>query len=82
MLEYLSTAPLQTWILLAVAVMQGLTVYYSRKTEKNTNSMVAQISAAKQAEGLAAGKLSESREQVEDLTKAVADSKPPSKKGA
>lgn len=30
---------LDTWILLAVAVMNIFTLYYTRRTEKNTNSM-------------------------------------------
>jgi hypothetical protein len=28
-----------TWVLLAVAVLTAVNTYYSRKTEKNTNSM-------------------------------------------
>lgn len=34
-----STLDVNTVILLLVAIMNGLTMYYSRRTEKNTNSM-------------------------------------------
>lgn len=51
---------LDTIVLLIVAIMNALTLYYTHKTEKNTNSMkdalVASTAKASHAEGLAEGK--------------------------
>lgn len=49
-----------TWVLLIVAVLTAVNTYYSRKTEKNTNSMKDQLvdAAGKvgHAEGLKEGR--------------------------
>lgn len=37
------TVDLNTWVLFAVAVMNAMTLFYTRKTEKNTNSLVSNL---------------------------------------
>lgn len=52
------TVPLElnSLILLLVAVMNGVTLYYSRRTEKNTNSMKDELVRATGEKAHAAGK--------------------------
>jgi len=51
-----------TWVLLAVAALTAINTYYSRKTEKNTNSMKDALVASADVEGHARG-LKEGREE-------------------
>jgi hypothetical protein len=53
-----------TWVLLMVAVLTGFNTYYTRKTEKNTNSMKDALVASADIEGHARG-LKEGREEKE-----------------
>ena len=40
-----------TWMLFVVAVLTGINTYYSRKTEKNTNSMKDALVSGAEAKG-------------------------------
>lgn len=59
-----------TWVLLVVAVMQLITLYYTRKTEKNTNSMKDALVANAYREGRAEMK-SESEATAASVAKGV-----------
>lgn len=51
----LANVDLNTWVLAGVAIMNALTLYYTRQTEKNTNSLVTSLVNTTAAASDAAG---------------------------
>lgn len=53
-----------TLVLLGIALLTLLNTYYSRRTEKNTNSLVTRLVASTKLESHAAGKEEERKAEI------------------
>ncbi len=59
---------LNTWVLLGVAILNGMTLYYTRRTELNTNSLATELNKRTAESAHAAGK---EEGRVEGIAKAA-----------
>lgn len=55
-MNILAEVPLNTWILAGVAIMNAFTLYYTRRTEKNTNSISERNEAIAKTLGIHEGR--------------------------
>lgn len=50
MKEMIASVSVDTWILVLVAIMNGVILYFTRKIERNTNSVVDELITKAKAE--------------------------------